>query len=251
MKRLGLALALWASLSLAAVAQVGGLMFPGPGPGHSSGGGTLTFTPSATTVPWVTGPSPPTNFSADIGTASADRIVVVAIAVDAGTAQVVSGVTINGVTATKDSFFDPPSSLGGGGGGLYIYHALVTSGSGSQTIQLQSAGFPGAWGIAVGMITGSATASFSAGNVKAFTASQFDPQVMTSTTIPANGVGVVCTILDRPGTPSWSGAALAKTTTATLGNQFTLSMASGTNPAPSFTGANGFGVGMAMTTFGP
>lgn len=40
MKRLGLALALLASLSLAAVAQVGGLSFPGPGPRVAS----VTFT---------------------------------------------------------------------------------------------------------------------------------------------------------------------------------------------------------------
>lgn len=39
MKRVGLALAIWASLSLAAVAQVGGLSFPGPGPRVASVGG--------------------------------------------------------------------------------------------------------------------------------------------------------------------------------------------------------------------
>lgn len=52
MKRLSLALALWASLSFAAVAQVGGLSFPGPGPGHSTGGGgslTVVDTSSTTT----------------------------------------------------------------------------------------------------------------------------------------------------------------------------------------------------------
>lgn len=37
MKRLGLALAFWASLSCAAMAQVGGLSFPGPGPRVAAG----------------------------------------------------------------------------------------------------------------------------------------------------------------------------------------------------------------------
>lgn len=64
MKRLSLALALWASLSCAALAQVGGLSFPGPGPGHSAGGTCGGFTPAsfgANLIAWYKSPDTNTN----------------------------------------------------------------------------------------------------------------------------------------------------------------------------------------------
>lgn len=49
MRRPGVALALWASLSLAAIAQVGGLSFPGPGPRVASGAAlSCSYTPVTT-----------------------------------------------------------------------------------------------------------------------------------------------------------------------------------------------------------
>jgi hypothetical protein len=100
------------------------------------------------------------------------------------------------------------------------------------------------------MITGSATAAVSANN-KVTYASSADPHATASTTVPTNGVAVVAAIVDRAVTPSWSNATADVNFHETTGNTVSLLMAHGTANNPSFTGANAFTVGMAMTTFGP
>lgn len=208
----------------------------------------LTFTPTATAVAWQVGPTSPTLFtSTNIGTPSADRIVVVVANADASTANgVVTGVVINGVNATL-AVGVPPAN--GTTPSTYIWYALVTAGS-SVTIEVDTAGaFPSGVGIAVGTITGSATATISATNTVAGAATA-DPHSITAV-VPANGVAVVGVATDRLITATWTSATGDASTHEVGANGFGLLMAHGTANSPSFTGANGFGVGMAMATFKP
>lgn len=224
-----------------------GMQFVGGDMG-GGGGGPLTFTPTATAVAWQVGPTSPVSFSANIGTASADRFVVVVANTDAGSVNgVVTAVTINGVNATLAVGAAPADGVTPG---TYIWYALVTLGSGSQTISVSTVGtFPAGVGIAVGTITGSATATISATNTVAGAATA-DPHSITAV-VPANGVAVIGVATDRLLTPTWTNATGDASTHEVGANAYGLLMAHGTANSPSFTGANNFGVGMAMATFKP
>lgn len=213
-------------------------------PVAAGGGGALTFTATDTAVAWQNSQSAATFTNAAIGTASSDRLVVVAIAIDGNANGVVSGVTIGGNAATKAVGVDP---TGGAQGGIYIFHRLVTTGTTASIVVTTV--FSNSIGIGVGIITGSASVAVSATNSAAF-ATTTDPHSLT-TTVPANGVGVAAAVIDRAATASWTNATGIVDTQSTGGNQFNLFMAHGTNNSPSFTGANNFTVGMAMATYAP
>lgn len=216
----------------------------------ASGGGSLTFTKSITTPVWQNAGSPPLTFAVDIGTASSDRIVVVAVYVDSTNALcAVSGVTANGTALTKDAnSFDPAASSTG----LYIFYTApgAVSGSGSQNIVVSQGSFPQGVVVACGIITGSATAARSTSTAvpDGVTA---DPHSVTAV-IPANGVGVVAVLVDRATTPSWTGVSSSDFNVTDPGPNFRAAiLAHGTSNTVSFTGANNFETGMLMTTFGP
>jgi hypothetical protein len=67
------------------------------------------------------------SFPMDIGTAAADRLVIVGAA-SGNSASAISGVTVNGVSLTQ------AVSDQVGGGGSELWSGLVTTGSGSQTV---------------------------------------------------------------------------------------------------------------------
>lgn len=212
----------------------------------ASGGGPLVFTATDVSQPWQSSSiALPVTFSANIGTASSDRRVIVVIAVDGSLTQgVLSAVTINGVNANKDVGIDPNSQ------GIYIYSALVTSGSGAQSIVINGSGaFPNGVGIAVGTITGSATSSLSATNSVGLS-NLPDPHSLT-TVVPTNGVGIVGVCTDRAFTPVWTNATGDANLTEPNHNTMSLQMAHTTNNSPSFTGANNFGVAMVAATYAP
>lgn len=104
MKRAGLVFAFWAALSLAAIAQVGGLSFPGPGPIVSSGGGpALSIDGSGATGAVNTAK---TSVTATITTANANDIIL-ACAINTGlttTAPTITSVAGSGGTGTIGSF---------------------------------------------------------------------------------------------------------------------------------------------------
>jgi hypothetical protein len=214
----------------------------------SSGGSALTFTPTATTVAWSVAPSPPVTFSAvSIGTASSDRIVVAVLAVDGNaTNGVISGITIGGTSATQAAKLDPTATIKG----IYIYYLKVTSGT-TANIVVSCSGFPGGIGLAVGIITGSATTSLgTSATSDQWTSPQSDPHSITAT-IPTNGVGVVGVTIDRATTPTWTNATGDANTTEPSGNTEAMLMAHTTNNSPSFTGANSFAMVLASAPFGP
>jgi hypothetical protein len=250
-------LTLWIALLFAALCSQSSAQFKGGGgfgtPGFTSpaasggGGGTLTFTPTATATAWQTSISPPATFSSvSIGTASSDRVVVVVISVDGNaTNGVISGVSIGGSTATQAAKLDPTGTIKG----VYIYYLKVTTGT-TANIVISCSGFPSGIGIAVGIITGSATTALGTpATSDQWTTPQADPHSITAT-VPTNGVGVVAVTVDRAITPVWINATADAHTNEGAGNALDLLMAHTTNNSPSFTGANNFGVLMASAPFG-
>ena len=98
---------------------VGG--FPGPGTAHTATAGpTFTFRNSAST----TAAGAAISTSVDIGTASADRLIIVS-AMYGTTGVAVTSITVNGTSLTADE---------NGTLGVAIYSGLVTTGSGPQNV---------------------------------------------------------------------------------------------------------------------
>lgn len=203
----------------------------------------LVFTSTATSTAWATSVTPPLTFTAmSIGTASADRVVIATIGVDGNaTNGVISGVTIGGVTATKRSFVDANAN----GFGTYIYEAAVPTGT-TANVVISCNGFPSGIACALGIITGGA--SFSAQTTAAY-AAVADPHGLT-TTVPANGVGIFLTLVDRTTTPSYTNATGYANIDHSGNSASDLLAASTTNNSPSFTGANFFGLQKVAATWG-
>lgn len=73
--------------------------------------------------------------SIDIGTAAADRLVIVATACQAGSST--PTVTVNGVTLTQQALFN---DSGGFGASVAFFSGIVSSGSGPQTVLIDWSG---------------------------------------------------------------------------------------------------------------
>lgn len=147
---------------------------------------TPTYTPTVGAAYWAAFASSYTA-SVNIGTASSDRIVVLAISVTSGAPGACS-VTIAGVSATLQSITGTSNSNG-------FYYANVTSGSGSQNVVITcaAAGSIGNVSIAGGYLTGlsgggSATPDASAS--AASTAYQNQPVNLPTITIPSGGIAI-------------------------------------------------------------
>lgn len=209
-------------------------------------GSSLTFTATDVATAWQTGITPPATFTnMAAGSASSDRILVAVIAVEGNALNgIISAVTIGGVVATKNSFIDS----GAAGQGVYIYSAPVPTGT-TATVIIACTGFPSGIGVALGKITGSATTAFSAQNTVGPSAVA-DPHSIT-TTVPANGVGIVGVNVDRALTPSWTNATGDANITEVGGGALALLMAHTANNSPSFTGANGFSLAIVAATYAP
>jgi hypothetical protein len=91
-------------------------------------------------------------FTQDIGTASADRVVVVGMSGFYPQSGGITSVTVNGVTLTQDAF----DNRSAGGPHAAIFSGPVTSGSGSQNIVVTYGSTPNgdAIGIVVWALTG-------------------------------------------------------------------------------------------------
>lgn len=177
------------------------------GPAAGGGGGSLIFTwRSAAVQGGVPAPNASMFTSQAIGTASSDRIVVVAISWT-GTSSTnmdipSNGVTIGGVTATQAVNSRPSSK------GHAIFYALVTSGT---TATIGITGYTNGWIdeiiINTASITGSATASVASTNVTPAYSSGLSTS--PSITIPTGGVGAIAALSINNGgvsTSTWSGA---------------------------------------------
>jgi hypothetical protein len=232
-------------------AQVGGLMFPGPGSFASSGGGgTLTFVATDTTQTWQTSGASFT-FAATIGTASTDRLVVVAISHDAITGNDVSGVTINTLAMTKATSSGVSSGVGPASDIWYRMTPTsdIAGSTASIVVTIGGTNFSSDLVITVGKITGSATATL--GPVANVPSASTPDAHAISATIPTNGVAVMLAGIDRNTTISWIGATKDSNINETGGGAVAQSMAHGTSSSVSFTGANNFSNSSAMATFGP
>lgn len=149
------------------------------------GGGNVTWTPTAN-PPIQAGTANPQRFtSVNIGTAAADRYVIVCTGQTSN--GPVTAVTVNGVSATQ-----AVDSVGTSGAESALWYANVTSGT-SVTIDVTlTAGFPSFAGIAVGTIN---TATPTPGTTSSNPGAAFrnDPQTTAaSVTVPSNGIAVLC-----------------------------------------------------------
>jgi hypothetical protein len=128
------------------------------------GGGTLTWTlqNSGAAATFSGTPSLPFSTTVNIGTPSADRVVIVVISWEAAAGATngdvsPTGVIVNGVTLTQAVDMYTSAAVRGAA----VYYGLVTAGT-SVTLSATSIGGSGWWTegiITVGTLTGSATAS--------------------------------------------------------------------------------------------
>lgn len=126
-----------------------------------------------------------------IGTASADRIVVVNLTTSDGA---VSGVTIGGNAMTKALQSNTGQHVAS------QWYLLVTSGTTATVIV--TADNLGYVGITAGALTGTTGTPVSTGLLAYNYVS--DPQVASSVTIGATGVALVCGASETPATPTWN-----------------------------------------------
>lgn len=204
---------------------------PNQHPAHGSSGSTATFS------------------SVNIGTPSSDRIVVVAVALDASGVPV--SVTIGGTSATKASI----NANGSGGGGTRtasLWYASIPTGSTANIVVDQGGTYGIAEiGIAVGTLTG-ATATPSATSSVNF-AFAADPQTIPIT-VPTSGVGLAVLYgIGDSVTTTWSNAT-GDYTTGTTGTGITISLAhtaTAGSQTPNATGWNHAGTSMAAAAWAP
>jgi hypothetical protein len=192
-----------------------------PAAGGGGGGGTLTWTlqNSGAAATFSGTPSLPFSQTVNIGTPSADRIVVVAISWEAAAGATngdvsPTGVIVNGVTLTQAVDMFTVAAVRGAA----VYYGLVTAGT-SVTLSATSIGGSGWWTegiITIGTLTGSATASVAStvGNGGSPTPpAPWQGGVNSNAaaiTVPSGGLAVLATFSgDNPGTAdtTWIGAA--------------------------------------------
>lgn len=236
---LGALVALFALTS--ALAQGG--MMPGPGTAHSTGGGSVNWVKTDNPA-IIAGTANPQSFaSVNIGTASASRYVIVCAGQTSN--GPVASMLIGGVTATLAK-----ESGGGGTNRASIWYANVPTGTTATIDVTSTVGFPGFFGIAVGVIT---TATPTPASTAAEAGGSFnnDPQVTTtSLTVPSSGIGVLCAVSNNPNTPTYNNWTAEYNTTSTTNMQLLLGSlsASGT---PSVSGYAFTDFAIAAASWGP
>lgn len=216
-----LILLLW---TLPAFAQI-----PMTGAGKGAPGGgvspviwTATDNPVGQSAPGTSA----TFTAANIGTASSDRIVVVAVNT---TNVVATAVTVGGISATKA--VQEATILSG----LQIWYAAVSSGT-TANIIVSAGGSFGEVTIQVGKLTG-ATATPTATNTA--TPGVADPSSITIT-VPTNGVALAVFASDIVVTPSISNATLDyNTTNPGSGSQILVHTTTVGSQTPTFSSLSG------------
>jgi hypothetical protein len=171
-------------------AQVGGLMFPGPGSFASSGGGALTFAQTDSDKNTST-PAPGFTFTTkNVGTGSATRFVWVALDfqgtnspnMDITTVQV--NVGGGNVTLNRD-VYARTVAVGHG-----IWSGLITGG-GSSTATITVSGYTNGYVNAVFMQCGTITGSATATSTGPLTSTGYPASTFGSLTVPTNGIAIV------------------------------------------------------------
>lgn len=223
-----------------------GGMAPGPGTVHSTGGGSVNWVKTDNPA-IIAGTANPQSFaSVNIGTASASRYVIICAGQTSNGPA--SALTLNSgsITATLAK-----ESGGGGTNRASIWYANVPTGTTASVDVTSTVGFPGFFGIAVGVIT---TATPTPANTAAEAGGGFnnDPQVTTtSLTVPSGGIGVLCGVTNTVnGTPTYNNWTAEYNTTSTTNMQLLLGSlsASGT---PSISGYAFTDFAIAAASWGP
>lgn len=217
---------------------------PGPhGPmvvARASAGTPPAWTATDNPAGQGTGTNSVTFTNANIGTASAGRIVV---AIFTSGTTVANAMTIGGISATKA--VEESTILSG----LQIWYANVPTGT-TATIVVSSSGSMNLETIQVGMLTG-VTAVPTATQTAAGGAT--DPATITIT-VPATGIAIVGLMAndDLTATGSWSNATLdfktGNSSAATLTMAHTTTTGSVT---PTYTGLGGGNAHMVVAAWGP
>lgn len=213
---------------------------------------TLTYTETDTTSSaswtspgWFSGTD-----TVNIGSASADRIVVVCICGFSNSAPNLtpSSVTLNGSAMTQAAA-SIGTDTGGSPFGMWIYYLPLATGT-TATLAFNAPFTQGVF-VTVGIITGDVNAVVGATAVVT-NAQTSDPHAI-SATVPSGGVAVVTgAIWNVAGPLSWTGASQDLYFFDAGATSFDAFFAAhGTASTASFTGANNQFVQMVMATFGP
>lgn len=98
MKRIGLAFAIWAFASFSALAQVGGLSFPGPGPRVASGGGGFSLTYGSNAGVTSTGTT--INYGTLTWGSGCNAVIIAVNWYNSNAADTISSMTVGGSAAS-------------------------------------------------------------------------------------------------------------------------------------------------------
>jgi hypothetical protein len=169
---------------------------------------------------------------------------VVCVYLEAATTTITTGVKVNSISLA------PVVSYATVNGMQQAIYAGVVAAGGTQAVEVTTVNaFPSGVHVMVGTITGSATTAV-ANTANVPSAASPDPHSITAT-VPTNGVAVVTMLVDRPFTPVITGATSDGKVNNPGSNACSSAMGHGTASTVSFTGANGFGLGLLMATWGP
>jgi hypothetical protein len=240
-------------ISTSSFAQVGGLMFPGPGTPHTSGGVTLTYT--VTDVSQVVDTTNTGTFTVNIGTVAADRVVVILINTSANSG---ANGTPTSVTLNTNAMTLAASESSTGNGGIFVYFLSVPSSlinSTSATLQVNTP-FSSFTEVVVGNLNGSATASVRASNNVIWSGGgtvsdpRGVPNDLAAVSALAGDIVVTGWAIDRTGSYSVN-AGSATIDRNTAGGSVWFVAAHGTSGSPSFNGATNFNNSFAIVSFKP
>lgn len=217
----------------------------------AAGGGSVTWTPTANPAIQAGGVNPQTFNTVAIGTAAANRVVVVGVGVNSN--GPVTAVTAN---STAITFTKAADGFGGGVGGS-LWYASVPSGTSLTDISATTTiAFPGFVGISVGVLytstpTPNSTAAESASDFQGDSTGQI-PDAGGSLTVLSNGIGVMFGATSAPNaTPTfnnWSDDYHGQISGTSL--QVLLGHLSSSG-VPRITGYDFAAFGMACASWGP
>jgi hypothetical protein len=236
MKRVAVLFSLLFALLVPASAQMT-LTGVGGGFGAAAGGGInyTTFTPPAI----LASPNPNTFTGANIGTAAADRLVIVCVGVSGN--GPVTAVTVGATSLTL------AAQSSAGAKGVSLWAGIVATGATANITAATTTTFPPSIGIAVATIN---TATPTPGTSQVLTYGfGNDPQTTASVTVPGSGVAVLCGASETPASPTFNNWTSDQQVSA-AGWQINLGHIS-TTGAPSISGFAFAGYGIAATPWGP
>lgn len=236
-----------------ASAQIGGLMFPGPGGGHSSGGGGGVTWAFRATNPNFSGSGTASTFSGwALGSTVASDIVVLIVEADVG---IPTSVTMTDAGSTARSMTQVVSDTSGVANLSMWYLSGFALGATTTVVVNASGGSLFNCGISAGVISGSATP---APSTFSNTAATFADPNSVSAVVPVGGIGIAVLGVNVLLSGSWSNAtqdANFNRDSVAAGTHYDIiahtAAGTGASIAPTYTGTGGNQNHMIMGVWGP